>query len=135
MATTPASTTETRKILVVDDITAARRIVTRMLSGKGFKDVKEASSVSEGLQIATKEEFDLIVVDVHLKDGTAIDLIQKIRTEKGDNAPGFLVITSDLDLETFADVSKHGITSYLLKPFNASMFSDTLEECWKSQVK
>lgn len=125
----------TRNILVVDDVPAARRIVTRMLAGQGYKSVQEAGSVSDGVRLASTEPFELVIVDVHLKDGTAIDLIKKVRETKGADAPGFMVITSDLDVETFADVAKQGITSYLLKPFNAGMFSDTLIEFWNSSKK
>lgn len=120
---------ENLPILVVDDVASARKVVTRMLSAQGCKNVAEAASVKEGFDRATSTPFSVIIADVHLKDGSAVDLIEQLRQKLGDQCPRFVVMTSDIDMETFAKVSNHGITSYLLKPFNPTMFSDTLRQC------
>jgi CheY-like chemotaxis protein len=120
---------ESLPILVVDDIASARKVVTRMLGAQGCKNVVEAGSVKEGLERAKSTPFSIIIADVHLKDGSAVDLIEQLRQSLGDQCPRFVVMTSDLDMETFAKVSGYGITSYLLKPFNPSMFSETLRVC------
>jgi DNA-binding response OmpR family regulator len=42
-------------------------------------DVAAEHSLEEGLRRATAEEFDLILLDYHLPDGTGLDLCRQIR--------------------------------------------------------
>ncbi len=68
-------TTKLGKILVVDDEEVLRMILNLVLSDAGF-DVTEASNGLEGLQLLSREYFDLVVTDVDMpiKDGLAMIL-------------------------------------------------------------
>lgn len=116
-------------VLIVDDVPATRQVLVRMLRSQGYTQISEAGSVAEGLKAALAEKFLLIVTDVHLRDGSAIDLITQFKAAKGDSYSKFLVITSDMDMTTFSKVSKLGVMCYLVKPFNSSSFRDAVNEC------
>jgi signal transduction histidine kinase/CheY-like chemotaxis protein len=59
--------------LIVDDDTAVCRMVRRMLDGK-VSQIVEANCLSTAKSLAASQEFDLIVSDYILGDGTAADL-------------------------------------------------------------
>ncbi|HEX2640835.1 MAG TPA: response regulator [Pyrinomonadaceae bacterium] len=66
----------TRKILCVDDHTDFCELVAAIL-----QDVKvvSAHSVAEAVALATKEKFDLYLLDYHLPDGTGLELCLLLR--------------------------------------------------------
>ena len=117
------------KILVVDDVLSARKIVVRMLSHLGFKSVIEAESVASALAKVEAEKFDLVIADVHLKDGLGIDLLIKVKGENPKPPMPFLFVTSDMEKETFKNAVQLGASSYLLKPFTSANLIGKLREC------
>jgi CheY-like chemotaxis protein len=61
---------EKNKILLVDDDSAIRRILRRVLSGEGY-DVVTAANGEEALELAAANHFDLVLLDLNMpeKDG------------------------------------------------------------------
>jgi CheY-like chemotaxis protein len=61
---------EKKKILLVDDDSAIRRILRRVLSGEGYT-VLTAANGEEALQLASADHFDLVLLDLNMpeKDG------------------------------------------------------------------
>lgn len=66
------------RILLVEDHQDSARIMTRLLRADGHS-VVWAASVSQGLAAAMAGEFDLMVSDLGLPDGTGHDLMRSIR--------------------------------------------------------
>ncbi len=115
----PESILRSLDILVVDDVVSARRFSSMTLQEVGFKKIKEASGVEDSLRLMRLGFTGMVLCDLHLKDGKAIDLIKKAR----DNFPTrpfmFLVITSDLDKDSAASLSEMGLSTCILKPYSA----------------
>jgi DNA-binding response OmpR family regulator len=65
-----------KRVLCVDDNTDTCALVAATLKAW---DVAAEHSLTEGLRRATGEEFDLILLDYHLPDGTGLDLCRQIR--------------------------------------------------------
>lgn len=72
-------TTKLGKILVVDDEEVLRMILNLVLSDAGF-DVTEASNGLEGLQLLSREYFDLVVTDVDMPIKDGLTMISEART-------------------------------------------------------
>jgi CheY-like chemotaxis protein len=68
----------TKSVLVVDDDVAFRRLVTRLLSGLGFKVVAEAGTVAAALAAVSEMRPDAALVDVGLPDGDGVTLAAAI---------------------------------------------------------
>ncbi len=122
----PSSVSRTLPILVVDDVPSARRIVIRMLATLGFKNVTEVSSVTEAMKSLGGDSFGLVISDLHLKDAKATDLITQARALPNHGKTPFVVITSDMDKESFAEALEKGASSYLLKPFSPTALVEKL---------
>ncbi len=67
------------KLLVVDDNDANRYALSRLLINRGA-EIMQASSGSQALEMAG-DSPDLMVMDIHLPDMTAYDVLQKLRKE------------------------------------------------------
>jgi two-component system cell cycle response regulator len=67
-------------IVVVDDVAVNASLAKIILEPFGYR-VKTAASVHEGLLVCQQMHPDLIITDIHLKDGTGYDLLRRIKAE------------------------------------------------------
>ena len=104
---------QSHRILIIDDEEAAIFGYTRYLTKAGFT-VSSATHLKEGLDKLSKEEFEAVVLDVHLPDGNSIDLIPKIRA-KSKHLKIF-VVTGLNDTDTSEKAIRHGADEFLVKP-------------------
>lgn len=72
-----------RKLLVVDDEKNIRRLYSQDLSEEGYQ-VVTAASASEAVEKLTGNHYDLVVLDIKLKNESGLDLLQKIVKERHD---------------------------------------------------
>lgn len=101
-------------ILVVDDEKRARESVVEVLRmySKGLRNVYEADGVKSAKEIIGKTALDLVLLDIHLKDGSGFDLIQDIQAA---NLPViFITAHQDYAIRAF----KASALNYLLKPID-----------------
>lgn len=69
------------KILVVDDESSIRLLYKDELTEEGYA-VATAATAREAAEKLYAEEFDLIVLDIKLKNESGLDLLQKIVKER-----------------------------------------------------
>ena len=74
----PASTSERRTILVVEDDLDFAGQVTLDLTNRGY-DVGHAASRAQALASLSRETPDLLVVDRTLPDGDGLSIISELR--------------------------------------------------------
>jgi len=104
------------QLLVVDDDDVGREVVCR-LSAKTGLDVKvlEAKSISEGADRLLDGDIDCAILDYHLGDGTAFEMLSHVR----EKSPGFfvpLVLLTGVGSEEIAvKALKLGINDYISK--------------------
>ncbi len=103
------------KILLVDDEKSILDLMSSFLGDLGY-EVGTAATVAEGLQKAETLSPELILLDVHLPDGTGLDLLKVVMTTQ----PGVSVvmITANVDLKVAVEAIQRGAEDYLAKPLN-----------------
>jgi PAS domain S-box-containing protein len=101
-------------VLVVDDDSLARELITKLASATGRR-VKTASSVAEAREWLTSEDFALAICDLRGPAEPGISLVRWIRKER----PGVAVlIAAGADDSALADAAlAAGAYGYLTKPF------------------
>jgi CheY-like chemotaxis protein len=102
-----------RSILVVDDDTAVRGLIVRILRSRGHDVVGEAGSVSEALAQAEALRPDVALVDIGLPDGDGFSLTRQLRLRSG----GIRVVlfSSDADRTNEAAAERAGAVGFLPK--------------------
>ncbi len=99
------------RVLIIEDESIAARNLQRMLEGlhQSIDVVEVIDSKKEAIEKIPKLSFDLILLDIHLSDGSSFGIFDKIACEKP------IIFTTAFDkymLEAF----KHLSIDYLLKP-------------------
>ncbi len=70
-----------KKILVVDDEERIRRLLKMYLEREDFI-IEEAENGTEALELALKNDYDLILLDIMMPEMDGIDVCQELRKEK-----------------------------------------------------
>ena len=74
-----------------------------------------AHSVAEGLSIAANNEFDVLISDIGLPDGTGLDLMRQLRAKR----PVMGIALSGFGMEEDIRRSKQaGFVAHLTKPLD-----------------
>lgn len=103
------------KILIVEDDVELSVILNDAVSALGHRvDVSYNSYDAEGLLLGS--DYDLIVLDWTLPDGTGYDLCRQWR-QRGISVP-ILFLTSKTELEAKVGALEAGAADYLTKPFD-----------------
>jgi len=93
------------KILVVDDEETLTYTIETFLSREGY-EVDTAGSYQEGVGKLSGINFDLILTDIMLGDGTGVDILQEVN--KRNQACPVILITGYPNIETAIDAVRGG---------------------------
>ena len=105
-------------ILVVDDDAFNIRLSTMILKQWGIR-VDYALSGSDALDLVVKNEYDLILTDIHMPDMSGIEMTQKIRALPDINKASLpiVAITANIMKDELDHYMKSGMDDYVLKPY------------------
>jgi PAS domain S-box-containing protein len=100
------------RLLIVEDHPDTALLLKRLLEGSGFA-VQTAGSVAEALKAAEGADFDVLVSDLGLPDGTGCELMRQIR----DRHPLRGIAMSGYGMEEDVRRSREaGFSEHLVKP-------------------
>jgi len=108
-----------RRVLVVDDSRAQRRILGSCLRQWGYV-VEEAASGGEAIGICRRDLPDLVVSDWMMPGITGPEFCRAVRELKGDGYVYFILLTSKSGKEEIALGLDAGADDFLTKPVNAA---------------
>jgi two-component system sensor histidine kinase ChiS len=103
------------RILVVDDVSAIRTILRRILEQAGAV-VVEAQSGEEVLQITALQEFDLVLLDVGLPGMDGFSVCDALRASPRTAKLPVVVVTGMSDSRHHAEALRHGADDFVAKP-------------------
>ncbi|MGB9695677.1 MAG: sigma-54-dependent transcriptional regulator [Ignavibacteria bacterium] len=102
-------------ILVVDDESSQRVILSGFLREKGFNTF-EAGSGAEALEIIRNHFVDIVISDYRMPEMTGIELLKEARQINPEIA--FVIVTAFGTIENAVETMKLGAYDYLTKPIN-----------------
>lgn len=102
-----------KNILVVDDDTRLRELLTEFLAAEGYL-VDAAEDAATARQMLEQKQFDLMVVDVMMPGETGIEFTQSIRQQQ--TIP-VLMLTAMGEAADRIKGLESGADDYLVKPF------------------
>ena len=102
------------KILLVEDERDLSQAIQRVLGFQKY-DVDTAFDGLTGLEMATSNNYDLVVLDIMLPKLNGFDFVKKIRNDK-NNVP-ILVLTARNEIDDKVLALDLGADDYLTKPF------------------
>jgi len=102
-------------ILIVEDEEHIRKFVRINLEGEGFI-VWEADSGEKGLEIARKEDIDVVLLDIMLPGIDGFEVC-KILREEIPNIGIIMLTAKSQDIDKIMGL-EYGTDDYMVKPFN-----------------
>ena len=106
------------RIFLLEDDEALGRGVAMALAGPD-REVTRAASLAEAKAALAGQRFSLLVLDVNLPDGSALDLVRALRAA-GDGTPVILLTANDLELDEVTGLEA-GADDYITKPFSLAV--------------
>jgi DNA-binding NarL/FixJ family response regulator len=80
------------KVLLVDDSVIIRQRLKRMLTAvPGVQVIGEAGDVQATTDAIRQQKPDVVLLDIHLLDGSGIDVLQSLK--KDNPAPAVIILT------------------------------------------
>lgn len=113
-----------RTILVVDDHRDTLRSMTLLLTRLGYQ-VLAAENMTDALRIADEEEFDILLSDIGLPDGSGLELVKRIRETRNVPALALSGFGMDEDLQRSRDA---GFFDHLTKPVSLDRLQSAIAE-------
>jgi len=101
------------RVLVVDDDSLLRKLVTEQLSRSDF-DANPAAGGRAALQALRDADYDVVLLDIMMPDMSGLEALQEIR--KLEDPPEVIMLTADTSLSTGIEAMRHGAYDYLTKP-------------------
>jgi putative two-component system response regulator len=111
------------RVLVVDDETGIRGLVSQWVEGLGCTPV-EATSAERAVDTLAESAFDVAVCDVKLPGHDGLWLARHIRHHHPETA--VVLSTGIQDIESAVGGLRAGIVDYLLKPFDRERFREAM---------
>jgi CheY-like chemotaxis protein len=101
------------RLLVVEDHGDTADMMKLMLESEGH-EVALAGDVETALEKASQEEFDLLISDLGLPDGSGLDLMRELRA-RGRNLPG-IALSGYGQEEDVRRSREAGFIAHVIKP-------------------
>ena len=119
------------RTIIIDDEQQARSALKYEI-GLHCPDIQliaEATSVSEGVDILSKEKPELVFLDIRLSDGFGFDILER------SEVPGLKVIITSAYSEYALKAIKVSAVDYLLKPVDATDLKVAISKIINNQNK
>src|SRR2546421_1104075 len=101
------------RLLVVDDDSLLRKLVTEQLSRSDFA-AAPVGSTKEALAILREADYDVVLLDIMMPGLSGLEALREIR--QFEDPPEVVMLTADTSLATGVEAMRHGAYDYLTKP-------------------
>jgi diguanylate cyclase (GGDEF)-like protein len=103
------------RILIVDDISDNRTILTRRFQRRGF-DVVEADNGLTAIELIDQTPFDVVLLDVMMPGIDGIETLKRIRGQRSASALPVIMVTAKSESANIVDALELGANDYVTKP-------------------
>jgi two-component system chemotaxis response regulator CheY len=105
-----------KTIMVVDDSTSIRQMVTFTIKNSGY-DVVEAVDGQDALAKMSEQPVNMVVTDLNMPNLDGIGLIKNIRLDPAHKYIPVVMLTTESQEEKKQEGRQAGATGWIVKPF------------------
>lgn len=116
------------KVLVVDDMSISRGLVTQTLAQAGIQNIRYAEDGRQALQMMRDDPAHLVISDYNMPKMSGIDLLYALRQSPKTQKVGFILITGKATRAILEEGVALKMNNYLLKPFEPEDLIKTVED-------
>ncbi|HEY4120009.1 MAG TPA: response regulator [Byssovorax sp.] len=105
------------RILLVEDQDSIRHMIETLVQASGH-EVRSVASGDDAVEVALKERFDIVLLDLMLPGGLdGIGVVKRLRADEATKKTPVFVLSAMDDAETQRRVLEAGATAFYAKPF------------------
>jgi len=112
------------RILIIDDEAHMRRILSANLAPAGH-EITEAKAAAEGKRLILNDDFDVVLVDQWIPDGTGLDVVACAR--QTDPTLSVVMLTAMATVELAVKAMREGAFDFLAKPFEPDVLLSAVQ--------
>ena len=103
------------KVLIIDDEASIRDSIRMILEYEKYK-VDEARSGQEGIEKATKQNYDAVLLDIKMPVIDGLEVLDQFRAQRVTSP--VVMVSGHGDIHTAVECTKRGAFDFLEKPLN-----------------
>lgn len=115
-------------ILVADDFSTMRRIISNILKEIGFIKIKEAENGRQAFEMVKTNEIDFVISDWNMPDMTGLDFLKQVRSSQQYSKLPVLLVTAEAKKENIIEAAQNGASGYIVKPFTPQILKEKIDK-------
>jgi signal transduction histidine kinase/ActR/RegA family two-component response regulator len=121
------------RILYIEDNPANIEVVTRFLRTRPAMRLQSVTSGQAGLEAATRDIPDLILLDLHLPGMHGNEVLKRLRAEPATAGIPVAVLSAEASPAVIRHLRASGVTAYLTKPLDLAELGQLLDSAAAEQ--
>lgn len=105
------------RIMVVDDMSTSRGLITQALDGFGVQTVYTSDDGAAALVQLQRTPVHLVISDYNMPNMDGLKFLHHLRSQPATQKIGFILITGRAEQQIIDHGRKLGMNNYLKKPF------------------
>lgn len=122
-----------RKVLLIDDDREIQRCLAVRLRAAGY-DVTVASNGRQGIDAASRQKPDVILLDMLMPVMDGLTTLQELRDAQGGNSIPVVALTANVLEQTRKKAFDLGARYFLEKPYESSRLIHAVESALESRT-
>jgi CheY-like chemotaxis protein len=118
------------RVLVLEDQSEVLEVIAGYLKELKHEKFDLCRSVNEALNLLTQNDYDLLLLDWNLEDGTCTEVMDAIKESDKismrTKSALVVVVTGRNDVDDIMSLLKYGVNDSIIKPFDFKEFEDKL---------
>ncbi|MEL7151565.1 MAG: response regulator [Pseudomonadota bacterium] len=118
---------EKLRVMVVDDMSTSRGLITQALDAIGIRNVATAADARTALAALQKSPVHLVISDYNMPEMDGLHFLHYLRSAPATQKTGFLLITGRADPAVINKGKQLGMNNFLAKPFETVDLKSAIE--------
>jgi two-component system chemotaxis response regulator CheY len=121
------------RILVIEDESYTRHMITGLLRQIGFQHINEAKEGGDGFKETVRTRPQVVLCDVHMEPMDGLGYLSMLRGFKNEDIAGTPVVflTADKQQETVLTAKQLKVDGYMVKPVSLAALKQRLDALLK----
>lgn len=115
------------RVLVVDDMSTSRGLITQGLDALGVSNVGTATNGVEAVTSLSTSPVHLVISDYNMPQMDGLQLLHRLRGTAATQKTGFILVTGRDDPAVINQGVQLGMNNYLKKPFDVAQLRNCIE--------
>jgi two-component system chemotaxis response regulator CheY len=117
----------TLKVMIVDDMSVSRALISQSLDEIGIKNYTTESDSKLALSKLIANPAHLVISDMNMPGLTGIELLAALRSNRMTARIGFILITASPTPEIMQKGQQLGLNNLIRKPFTTATVKSSIE--------